>query len=173
MVLAHCEEICWNKKVFERERAGRGMREGPRCRGFPTPGWFLTLYLRRWSIHSPHARVLVSAHRELQTAPARASAPHSVVGTQHWDTVICFYPSTHLHSTGLGNCVTTQRWVFKTDQAGSTALHIQLRCTHQLPSLCAGKWAAKDFFLEIAFGAGTFLHRQDVQTLSLGSTCVG
>lgn len=50
-----------------------------------------------------------------------------------------FYPSTHLHSTGLGNCVTTQRLVFKTDQAGSTALHIQLRCTRKLPSLCAGK----------------------------------
>lgn len=32
------------------ERAGRGAWEGPTCRGNPMPGWFFTLYLRRWSI---------------------------------------------------------------------------------------------------------------------------
>lgn len=125
------------ESVCLRERAGRGAREGPTGRGNPELGGF------------PRCTCVGGAFPSCQGAPqCTPGAPDSpwksfcspqrgwgsAPGQSH-----LFYPSTHLHSTGLGNCVTTQRWVFKTDQAGSTALHIQLRCAHKLPSLCAGK----------------------------------
>lgn len=145
MVLAHCEEICWNKKVFVWERGlGEECGRVPHAEVNPSPGWFFTLHLRRWSIPLMPGCC--------QCTPGARDGPWKSIHSPQrgWDSALgqshLFYPSTHLHSTGLGNCVTTQRLVFKTDRAGSTALHIQLRCTHKLPSLCAGKWAAKDFF---------------------------
>lgn len=136
------------KRLFERG-LGEECRKVPHAEVTPCVGGFShrTCVGGAFPSCSRAARCFVGARQELETVPGRASAPQSTVGTQHRSRVICFTPA-HIYIPQVWEtvCVTTQRLVFKTDRTGSTALRIQLRCTHKLPSLCAGKWAGKDFF---------------------------
>lgn len=129
-------------------RVGRGMWESPTCRGNSSLGGFshCTCVGGAFPFCSGAARCPTSVRWELETVPGRASAPCGMVGAQHQSRVVCFTPA-HIYIPQVQEtvCVTTQCLVFKTDRTGNTALHIQLRCTHKLPSLCAAKWAAKDF----------------------------
>lgn len=142
-------KICLKKKAIILERGLGEECKKVLCRGNPTPGWFFTLYLvgGTFPFGSGAALRPFGACWGLDTIPRRASAPHGAVGTQRCSRIICSTPA-HIYIPQVWEtvCVTTQRLVFKTDGTGSTALPIQLRCTRRLPSLCAGKWAGKDFF---------------------------
>lgn len=164
------ESICLS------ERVGRGAREGPARRGNPAPGWFITVYLRRWGI--PLLLRCCSAPR--RCAPGAWDSPWKSICSPRggWDSAPeqshLFYPGAHLHSTGPGNRLRDHPNAWCLKLIGLAARHFTSSCAaHTNSPASVLESEPGRIFLEIAVGAGTFLHRQNVQTLSLGSTFVG
>lgn len=162
------ESICLS------ERVGRGTREGPPHRGNPAPGWFFTLYLRRWGIPLCSSVDARSWRRSLEEHPL----PTGRLGpsTRAQSSVLAQHTFTFHRSGKLSAWPPNNAWCLK--PIGLAARHFTSSCaahTNSPASLLESEPGRIFFFiifLEIAFGAGTFLHRQNVQTLSLGSTFV-